>query len=177
MDDIWDSPVWRSMGSFTTTIGNLTFSFFIDWFNPFMNKTAGKIVSYGAIMMFCLNLPYHLCHKPKNTFFARITSPSYESSVTTITALLDPIIDQLHYFYHGMIVCTYCHPEGINKYIGVLALIGDLLAIYKALGFTGIASLYHFYSFCSLDRTDIKSLDANLGRSRIGLEVIVAAEE
>jgi len=142
-----------------------------------MNKTAGKTVSCGAIMMFCLNLPYYLCHKPKNTFFARITSPSYEPSVTTITALLDPIIDQLHHFYHGMIVCTYRHPEGINKHIGVLALIGDLLAICKVLGFAGIASLYHFYSFCSLNRTDIESLDADLGRPRIGLEVIVAAEE
>jgi len=64
MNDIWDSLAWHSMGSFTTTAENLIFSFFIDWFNLFMNKTAGKIVSCGAIMMFCLNLPYYLPNKP-----------------------------------------------------------------------------------------------------------------
>jgi len=164
------------MGSFTTTVGNLTFSFFIDWFNPSMNKTAGKTVSCDAIMLFCLNLLYHLRHKPKNTFFAGITPP-HEPSVTTITALLDPIIDQLCHFHHGVIVRTYRHPEGINKHVGVLVLIGDLLAVRKALGFAGIASLHHFCSFCSLARTDIESLDVNLWRPRIGLEVIAAAEE
>jgi len=60
MHDIWDSPAWQSLEGFTITHGNLTFSFFIDWFNPFTNKIAGKTVSCGAIMMFCLNLPYAL---------------------------------------------------------------------------------------------------------------------
>jgi hypothetical protein len=60
MHTIWDSPAWRSLGSFTTTRGNLTFAYFIDWFNPLLNKTAGKTVSCGAIMLVCLNLPYEL---------------------------------------------------------------------------------------------------------------------
>ena len=30
MHSIWDSPAWRSLGSFTTTPGNLTFSYYID---------------------------------------------------------------------------------------------------------------------------------------------------
>jgi len=112
--------------------------------------------------MFCLNLPYYLCHKPKNTFFAGIISSSYKPSITTITALLDPIIDQLHHFHYSVIIFTYCYPESINKHIGVLALIGDSLAVYKALRSTRIASLHYFCLFCSLDRTDIKSLDVNL---------------
>jgi len=150
------------MGSFTTIAGNLTFSFFIDWFNSFINKTAGKMVSYGAIMMFYLNLPYHLRHKPQNIFFAGITPPPHKPSVTTITALLDPIIDQLRHFYHGVIVCTHCYPEGIMKCIGILVLIGDLPAIRKALEFAGIAFLYHFCSFCSLGKSDSESLDVDL---------------
>jgi len=177
MNDIWDSPAWHSMGLFITTAENLTFSFFIDWFNPFMNKTTGKMISCGAIIMFCLNLPYHLHHKPQNTFFARITSLPHKLSVTTITTLLDPIIDQLHHFHHGVIVHTYCYPEGIIKCIGILVLIGDLPAIRKALGFARIASFHHFCSFCSLGRSDIESLDVDLWRPQIGLEVIAAAEE
>ena len=162
MNDIWDSPAWRSIGLFTTTAENLTFSFFIDWFNPFMNKTAEKMVSCGVIMIFCLNLPYHLHHKSQNTFFAGITPLSYEPWVTTITALLDPIIDQLCHFHYGVIVHTHCYPEDIMKCIGILVLIGNLPAICKALGFAGIASLYHFCSFCSLGRLDIESLDIDL---------------
>ncbi len=58
MRTVWDSPAWQSLpGNFSTTPGNLTFSYYIDWFNPFMNKIAGKSASCGAIMLFCLNLP------------------------------------------------------------------------------------------------------------------------
>jgi len=45
--------------------------------------------------MFYLNLPYHLRYQPENTYFAGITPPLYEPSITTITALLDPIVEQL----------------------------------------------------------------------------------
>jgi len=142
-----------------------------------MNKTAGKMVSCGAIMMFCLNLPHHLHHKPQNTFFAGITPSPHEPLVTTITALLNPIIDQLCHFHHGVIVHTHCYPEGVMKCISILVLIGDLPAIRKALGFAGIVSLHHFCSFCSLGRSDIENLNVDLWRPQIGLEVIVATEE
>jgi hypothetical protein len=97
MSSIWDSPAWRSLGSFTTTPGNLTFSYFIDWFNPLTNKIAGKIVSCGAIMMFCLNLPPDLRHLPENTFFAGITPPpmsrlSNQSQILSILLLIGLII-------------------------------------------------------------------------------------
>jgi len=51
MHTIWDSPAWQSLGSFTTTRANLTFAHYIDWFNPLLNKTVGKTVSCGAIML------------------------------------------------------------------------------------------------------------------------------
>jgi len=85
MESIWDSPAWKSLGTFTTTKGNLTFSYFIDWFNPYTNKIAGKSSSCGAIMMFCLDLPYELQRLPENTFFAGIStlSPSLLPITTT----------------------------------------------------------------------------------------------
>jgi len=58
-------------------------------------------------MMFCLNLLYHLRHQPENTYFTGITPLSYEPSVTTITVLLDPIVEQLQHFYHGQVIYIY----------------------------------------------------------------------
>ena len=43
MFDIYDSRAWREWSStYARTPGNLTFGLFVDWFNPFTNKLAGK---------------------------------------------------------------------------------------------------------------------------------------
>jgi hypothetical protein len=127
MELIWDSPVWHSLGPFTTTPGNITFSFFIDWFNPFSNKIAGKSTLCGAIILFCLNLLYELQHLPQFTFFAGITPPPNEPTVTTITALSDPIVDRLHAMWQGKTVCTHRHPKGAFKHVAVLPAVRCLL--------------------------------------------------
>lgn len=175
MTSIWDSPAWKSLGTFTSQYGNLTFSFFIDWFNPLTNKTAGKSISCGAIMMFCLNLPYELQHLPENTYFAGITPPPKEPSVTTITAITDPVVDHLCAMWDGQTVCTHRHPEGVQYRVAVLPAIGDLLAMRKALGFAGIAS-HNFCSFCKLQRSNIDDLNVDTYIRRGGLEVLVEAE-
>jgi hypothetical protein len=176
MHSVWDSPAWRSLGPFTTTPHNLTFSYYIDWFNPFTNKISGKSVSCGAIVMFCLNLPYELQQLPENIFFAGITPPPKEPNVTTITALSDPIVDHLEAMWHGQVIRTYQYPEGILKRAAVLAAIGDILAMRKALGFAGPAS-HHFCSFCTLRRADMDNLDYKSYQLRVGVDVRAAAEK
>jgi hypothetical protein len=176
MHSVWDSPAWRSLGSFTTTPNNLTFSYYIDWFNPFTNKIAGKTVSCGAIMMFCLNLPHELQQLPENIFFAGITPPPKEPNVTTITALSDPIVDYFEVMWHGQIICTYQHPEGILKRAAILTAIGDILAMRKALGFAGTAS-HHFCSFCSPRCKDMDNLDYQSYPLCVGVDVLAAAEK
>lgn len=161
MHSILDSPAWKSLGgNFTTTVGNLTFSFYIDWFNPLTNKIAGKSVSCGAIMFFCLNLPYELQHLPEYTFFAGITPPPKEPSVTGINNLLDPIMERFEYLFRvGKSFRTARHPEGRHIRIAVLPAIGDLLAMRKAMGFAGVGSDKNFCSFCKLHKKDIEELD------------------
>ena len=173
MRSIWDSPAWHSLGSFTTTHGNLTFSFYIDWFNPFTNKIAGKSVSCGAIMMSCLNLPYELQRLPENTFFAGIMPPPREPSVTTIIALSDPVVDQLDSMYKGRHIRTYRHPLGSFKRVALLVTIADLLAMRKATGAAGIGS-NNFCSFCKLLKVDI---DSFIFAPRLGHEILVAAKD
>jgi hypothetical protein len=51
MHGLWDSPAWRQMGDYLNpddTSLNLVFAFFMDWFNPFTNRQAGKKISLGA---------------------------------------------------------------------------------------------------------------------------------
>lgn len=176
MFDIWDSPAWRSLGPFATTPGNLTFSFYIDWFNPFTNKIAGKVASCGAIIMTCLNLPYNIRHRPEYTFFAGITPPPHEPTITTISSLLDPIVSELQDLYVGKVIRTHRHPNGTLKRIAILPVIADLPAVRKALGFTSVTSR-HFCSFCTLQHSDIESLDTASWEPRIGPRVRAAAQE
>jgi hypothetical protein len=176
MHTIWDSPAWYSLGSFTTTRNNLTFAYFIDWFNPLLNKTAGKTVSCGVIMLVCLNLPYELQHLVENTFFAGITPPPKEPSVTTITAVSDPIVDCLQALFHGKSFRTHRHPEGIVKRVAVLPVIADLMAIRKVLGFAGIKAR-NFCSFCDLSHTEMDCLDPSYWSARMGTNVRQAAIE
>ena len=176
MSTIWDSPAWRSLGTFTMTHGNLTFSYYIDWFNPLMNKIAGKSVSCGAIMMCCLNLPYEYRNLPEYTFFAGITPPPHEPTMTTMTHLADPIVDQLEDMWIGKHIRTHRHPGGTPIRVGILCGIGDLLAIRKAMGFAGVSS-HNFCSFCSLQLHDIEVLDSSLWRNRVGVNVVADATD
>jgi len=174
MCTICDSPAWHSLGSFTTTCSNLTFAYFINWFNPLLNKIAGKTVSCGAIMLICLNLPYELQHLVENTFFADITPPPKEPSVTTITAVSDPIIDCLQALFHSKIIRTHRHPDGIIKRVAVLPAIADLMAICKVLGFVGIKT-HNFCLYCNLSHAEMDCLDLSYWRACIGTNVRQAA--
>jgi hypothetical protein len=175
MRDVWDSPAWCSLGAFPFTYGNLVFSYYIDWFNPLTNKIAGKKVSCGAIMMFCLNLPPELRHLPENTFFAGLTPPPHEPNIVTITAVQDPIVDQLLPLYEqGEVICSFRHPLGYLRRVAVLPFIGDLMALQKACGFASHAHKY-FCWFCLLKRDEIERLDMIAWPRRTHLEVSTAA--
>jgi hypothetical protein len=82
MSDVWDGSVWRTFADptdpsiiYTSVSGNLAFSLFVDWFNPFHGKQQSP-VSFGAIVLVCLNLPPSARYLDKNLFiFGIIPGP------------------------------------------------------------------------------------------------------
>lgn len=152
------------------------FAYFIDWFNPLLNKAAGKSMSCGAIMLVCLNLPYELQHLIENTYFAGITPTPKERTMTSVNELSDPIVHQLCAWYDGKIICTHCYLAGTRKQAAVLPFIADLRAIRKALGYADVTS-HNFCSFCNLHHADMECLDPSVWSLRLSADVQRAAVE
>jgi hypothetical protein len=159
-----------SLGRFSTTPGNLTFN--IDWFNPFTNKIAGKTVSAGIILATCLNIPYELQESLGATCHLGITPLPREPSVSTINHLTSPIVSELEELWEGVIIPTFRHPEGIQKRVGVLSAIGDLLGMRKLLGYAAV-NAQKFCSFCDLDHENLSAVDQGIiiGQLRTGEDV------
>ena len=177
MRSTWDSPAWHTgLSGFCITHGNLTFAYFIDWFNPLLNKAAGKSMSCGAIMLVCLNLPYELQHLIENTYFTGITPPPKEPTMTSVNELSDPIVHQLHAWYDGKIIHTHRYPAGTRKWAAVLPFIADLRAIRKALGYADVTS-HNFCSSCNLHHADMECLDPSVWSLRLSADVRRAAVE
>lgn len=176
MRDIWDSPAWRSLedGAYTLRKHNLVFSLYLDWFNPLGNKISGKVISCGAIMLACMNLPPELRYLPENVFFAGIMPPPLQADVATITNLTNPIVDSLAPLYEGKVIPTALHPDGIQVRVAVLPIIADLPAIRKLCGYAG-HNAELLCSYCHLTYSEIEDLDWTAWTRRTKEEVRDAA--
>jgi len=171
MGCLWDSPAWQDLpGHFSTTPGNLTFNIYIDWFNPFTNKIAGKTVSAGIILATCLNIPYELRESLGATCHLGITPLPHEPSVLTINHLTSPIVTELEDLWEGVTISTFRHPEGVQKRVGILLAVADLLGIRKLLGYAAV-NARKFCSFCDLDHNKLGAVDQGIGQLRTGEDV------
>ena len=171
MGCLWDSPAWQDLpGQFSTIPGNLTFSIYIDWFNPFTNKIAGKTVSAGIILATCLNIPYELQESLGATCHLGITPLPRKPSVSTINNLSLSVVTELEELFEGTIISTFRHPEGIQKRVGVLPVIADLLGIRKLLGYAAV-NAHKFCSFCDLDHNKLSTVGHSIGNLRTGEDV------
>ncbi|MBW0460500.1 hypothetical protein O181_000215 [Austropuccinia psidii MF-1] len=133
VNDIQPEQAWKNLQLADCQEGNEnclcpTFSLFIYWCNPRDNEKAGKKELIGFLLLTCLNLPPKLCHKPDYSFlFGVIPGPNSPK-------ILKPLLDQLLVLKDGVKIPTFSQPQGINIYVQLLPLIGDLVTIHKTLG-------------------------------------------
>nr|GAT45208.1 predicted protein [Mycena chlorophos] len=142
MTDVQESPAWRGLGNFTHAANNLVWAIYIDWFNLFSNKIAGKIVSSGAIILYCLSLPYHLRFQLDGI----IPGPKMPN-VWTISYIVDSLVQALNQYQSPRQYVETPSGHIILVQVLVLALIADLAAIRKVAGFLA-HNAKQFCSYC-----------------------------
>ncbi|RDB22345.1 hypothetical protein Hypma_010543 [Hypsizygus marmoreus] len=178
MNDIQDSPAWIALNGFVRSPYHLVFGIYIDWFNPFTNKIAGKHASCGAIVLYCLNLAPHLRYLPENTFIIGLTPPPSMPDAMTICHLLEPVISSVGKYADapGQLVPTHQHQNGVAVKVRTAPLIADLEGSKKASGF-----MHHhatkFCTFCLLENTQIEDLNLQSWQLRNGTQVRAEAEK
>jgi hypothetical protein len=172
MTDVWDGSVWKTFPDstvpprpYTSISGNLVFSLFVDWFNPFRGKHQAP-VSVGAIVLVCLNLPPSQRYREENLFlFGIIPGPS-EPSVFQINGILRPLVEELQQFWKGVwFDRSFRHPRGRLVKAVIFPLIADLPALRKTAGFTA-HSAKNFCSYCQLTSEDINLIDPKQFKAR-----------
>ena len=120
LSDAWDGTVWKEMKDttdaskiYTTISGNLVFSFYVDWFNPFGNKYGGKSVSLGSILLVCMNLPPEDHYLEENLFLFGVIPGPKEPSLDQINNFLLPLVNEFETFQKGIwFNATALHPHG-----------------------------------------------------------------
>ena len=168
VDDIWDAPIVRDLlgddgmpffgqeGS----EGRLLFSFNLDGFNPYGNKTAGKKVTCCGMYMVCLNLPPDIRYNVENMFLVGIIPGPHSPSTHQINHVLRPVVEDLHILWKDGIFLTQTplHPRGRRVRGALVPLVCDLPAARQMSGLTS-HSHRNFCSECHQTLAQIRNLD------------------
>ncbi|KAF9037878.1 hypothetical protein BDZ89DRAFT_982584, partial [Hymenopellis radicata] len=156
MRDFDDSPIWKSFRDYFQTPYHLMFGVYIDWFNPYTNKIAGKVVSCGAIVLYCMNLPLEVRFAPENVFIAGMTPIPKVPNAVTLSHIMHFIVKMIAMFGpDGPDIPTYSYPNGTHVETRIVPTFGDLPAIRKLTGFLEHSANYFcWFCLCTLAEKD-----------------------
>lgn len=139
----------------------LAWALSVDWFNPHLNKAAGKTASCGAVTLACLNLPPELRNKPENLFLAAIIPGPREPIGENVNGYLKPIVDAflVSYLRWTKYTETPLHANGIVSRSVIAVLIGDLPASRKVAGFASHSHNVHCVTHVGHSRNTINDIE------------------
>ncbi|PIL29463.1 hypothetical protein GSI_08405 [Ganoderma sinense ZZ0214-1] len=140
---------------------------FVDWFNPYGNKKAGKSHSIGAIYLACLNLPIDMRYAPEYIYLAGIIPGPREPVLDELNHFIRPLIDEFLVLWTRGLYFGRTALRWTGRFVraALIPLVCDLPALRKTAGFAGHSSK-HLCSFCPLPKDDIGNLNRSTWPAR-----------
>lgn len=164
--DIWDGSAVREIpGADEKLFGQggkdearMVWSLSLDWFNPYMNKAAGKSASTGSMAMACLNLPPSIRHKPEYLYLSGMIPR--DPHVDEVNHFLRPLVDDLLPSWQSgtWYNKTHNYPNGRRAYSAIGILVSDLPGARKAAGGIGIGGEFISPFYTEQRRQDINNI-------------------
>ena len=113
----------------------------VDFFNPYHNKTAGKVASVGSIVLSCPLLPLDIRNRPENLCLFGIIPGPREPSGHEIDHFLRPLVNIMKESWaDGAIYRTHEYPNGRLVRSAIALSVNDLPMARKIMG---VASYIH----------------------------------
>lgn len=144
MWDIWDGTAVRELegpdrkpfSDGPESEARIVWNLSIDWFNPFLNKQAGKSVSTGCIVASCANLPPSIRIASGNFYLVGIIPGPREPHTDQINHFLRPLVDDLLDTWKDgtQYSRTYRHLQGRTARSALCAVVADMPGRLKVAG-------------------------------------------
>lgn len=164
MADIWSSPTIQGLEGPDGKLfldgpngeGRYLFSFSVDGFNPFHNKTAKQVVTCTGFFAVLLNFPPHLRHLFQNMCLLGVGPGPNGPTYSRYNPFLKVFVEQLLEFWKGVFYTqTHKYPSGRHTKAMLVPLVSDGAAARSAAGFTSSTSNF-FCIECEIDMANIE---------------------